>query len=254
MAPLSALIVSLTIAALGVAARALTGPGALAATAVGSLILLGTGVPGLLALGAFFAGASAISRLAPDRTGAFDGKGSRRDVAQVLANGGAAALGAIIPGAGLWIVTASLATAAADTWATSTGGWSQTPPRDIVRWAPVPAGTSGGVTLAGSAGALVGAASVGGLAALGAGTVALFPLALVVGMLGMLADSLLGATLQGRFRCDPCNADTERSIHRCGRPSRPTGGFSWITNDVVNALATGAAAVGGYLAWRTFGA
>jgi uncharacterized protein (TIGR00297 family) len=254
LAPLSAFLASLTFAALGVAARALTGPGALAATAVGSLILLGTGVPGLLALGAFFAGASAITRLAPDRTSAFDGKGARRDVAQVLANGGAAALGAIIPGAGLWIVTASLATAAADTWATSTGGWSRAAPRHIVRWTPVPAASSGGVTLIGSAGALVGAASVGGLAALGAGRVALFPLALVVGMLGMLGDSVLGATLQGRFRCDPCNTDTERSNHRCGRPSRPTGGLPWVTNDVVNALATGGAAVAGYLAWRTFGA
>lgn len=254
MAPLAALLVSLAIAALGYGARALTGAGALAATGVGSLILWGTGVPGLLALGAFFAGSSAISRLAPDRTAAYGSKGSRRDVAQVLANGGAAALGALVPGAGLWIVTASLAAAAADTWATSTGGWSRTPPRHIVRWGPVAAGTSGGVTVAGSIGALVGAASVGGLAALGAGMPALFPLALTVGMLGMLGDSLLGATLQGRFRCDSCDAETERAVHRCGRASRLTGGLPWMTNDVVNALATAGAALAGYAAWRALGA
>ena len=87
-----------------------------------------------------------------------------RDTWQVLANGGAAAASAImpiLPEAVLWMVTASLVAAAADTWATSFGGWSRTDPRHILRSQPVPPGTSGGVTLLGSAGALAGAASVG---------------------------------------------------------------------------------------------
>jgi len=252
--PFPAILISTAIAALGFGLRALTGPGMLAATAVGSLVLLGTGVPGLLALGVFFAGSSAISRLAPDRTSAYDGKGSRRDVAQVLANGGAAAVGALVPGAGPWIVTASLAAAAADTWATSAGGWSRVMPRHILRWNAVPPGSSGGVTLTGSAGGLLGAAAVGGAAALGAAQPVLFPLALVVGMLGMLGDSMLGATLQGRFHCDACGSDTERAVHRCGRRCRPTGGLSWMNNDAVNALATAGSALAGYLAWRSCGA
>jgi uncharacterized protein (TIGR00297 family) len=249
-APLTAVLVSLAIATAGWGLRALTGGGAIAATLVGTLILLRTGVPGLLALGAFFVGATLISRLAPDRTGALDGKGTRRDAVQVFANGAAASLGGLVPGAGLWIVTASLAAAAADTWATSTGAWSRAAPRDILRWHPVPPGTSGGVTIAGTAGALVGAASVGVAAALGAGMAALFPLALVVGMLGMLADSVLGAALQGRFHCDACDLATEQRVHRCGQTSRATGGIRWLSNDGVNALATAASALAGLVAWQ----
>jgi uncharacterized protein (TIGR00297 family) len=249
--PTSALI-SFLIASAGWGLRALTGGGAVVATLVGTLILQRTGVPGVLVLGAFFVGASLISRLAPDRTSALDGKGNRRDAAQVLANGGAAALGALLPEAGLWIVTASLATAAADTWATSVGAWSRTAPRDAVRWHPVLPGTSGGVTVLGSIGALVGAASVGAPAAVAATVPALFPLALVVGMLGMLADSVLGAALQGRFQCDTCDLPTERAVHRCGRRTRLTGGQRWLSNDVVNALTTTASALAGLLAWLSW--
>jgi uncharacterized protein (TIGR00297 family) len=252
--PLTACLLSLAIAAAGWGLQALTSGGAVAATLVGALILQRAGIPGLLALAAFFVGANLISRLAPDRTSALDGKGTRRDAVQVLANGAAAALGALLPGAGLWIVTASLAAAAADTWATSTGAWSRSPPRDVVRWHAVPPGTSGGVTIMGTAGALLGAASVGVLAALGAGVPALFPLALVVGMLGMLADSVLGAVLQGRFHCDTCDLPTERQVHRCGQSSRPTGGVRWLNNDAVNALATAASALAGLIAWRGWAA
>jgi uncharacterized membrane protein len=72
-------------------------------------------------------------------------------------------------------------------------------------------------------------------------------------MLGMLADSILGAAVQGRFHCDACDLSTERRLHRCGRPTRLTGGISWLNNDAVNALATLAAALAGYAAWRQWG-
>jgi len=250
---LYALLLSLAIAGTGWRLQALTAPGALAASLVGSAVLAGTGWPGLWALAVFFAGSSTISRLAPDRTRDFDAKGGRRDPWQVLANGGAAAAGALIPGAGLWIVTASLAAAAADTWATAAGGWSRALPRHIVTGRPVPAGTSGGVTLIGSAGAMAGAAGVGLAAALAGRNWVLFALALGVGMLGMLADSLLGAVAQGRFHCDECGRPTERRVHRCGRLARPIGGLSWLSNDAVNALATLGSAAAGFAAWHQWG-
>jgi uncharacterized membrane protein len=76
-------------------------------------------------------------------------------------------------------------------------------------------------------------------------------MALVVGMLGMLLDSVLGASVQGRYHCDHCGRDTERHRHRCGQTARRVGGHAWITNDAVNAMATGAAALAGWtaLAW-----
>ncbi len=234
--------------------RALTRAGALAAAAVGTGVLLGTDAPGMLALGAFFIPASLISRIAPDRSAALDAKGSTRDPWQVLANGAAAAIGAQVPGAGLWIVTAALAAAAADTWATSVGGWSRRQPRDIRTFLPVPPGASGGITPLGCLGAAIGAIVVGIGPALVTGEIHLVSIALSIGMLGMLGDSLLGATLQGRFHCDSCDRPTERRIHRCGAPSRRTGGLSWLSTDGFNAVSTSIAAFAGWLAWRYWAA
>jgi uncharacterized protein (TIGR00297 family) len=250
--PLVAILISGAIAGAGLGLGALTRAGTAAAVLVGTAILSGTGWAGLAALGTFFAGSSLVSRLAPDRTAAFDAKGTRRDHWQVLANGGPAALGALIPGAGLWIVTASLAAAAADTWATSTGGWSRRDPRHILSGAPLPPGTSGGVTWMGSLGGLAGALLVALAAALlyeGGERLRLAITGAAIGVGGMLLDSVLGATLQGRFHCDRCDRATERAVHRCGLAARATGGHRWLGNDGVNALACAAAALCGGGAW-----
>ena len=122
------------------------------------------------------------------------------------ANGGPAALGALLglrdPALGLWLVTGSLAAAAADTWATSLGGRSRAPPAAaLARRTRGAAGTSGGMTLAGSLGAArpaprswpaPGAVAGGRRSSSASGP---------VGFAGMLADSALGALWQGRFHC-----------------------------------------------------
>jgi uncharacterized protein (TIGR00297 family) len=251
--PILAILISAAIATIGWRLAALTGAGALAAAGIGTVILSPTGWAGFLALGAFFTGSSLVSRLAPDRGAAFDAKGQRRDPWQVLANGGPAALGALIPGAGLWMATAGLAASAADTWATSVGAWSRVHPRHVLTGRRVDPGSSGGVTLLGTAGAIAGAASVAAGPAILTGEAMLFPAALAVGILGMLLDSFLGALLQGRFHCDHCDRPTERPAHRCGSAARHTGGFAWLSNDGVNALASGAATVAGFVACRVWG-
>jgi uncharacterized protein (TIGR00297 family) len=249
MTLLLAFLLALAISLAALVLRALTASGALAATIVGTAIGAGSGWPGLTMLGVFFVGSSLISRVAPDVGISLDAKGSQRDWAQVVANGGAAAAGAWHPEAALWIVAAALGAAAADTWATSSGGWSRGWPRQILTRVRVPPGTSGGMTWLGSLGALAGAASVGAAGLIVGQDRLLFPLAVGMGMLGMLLDSLLGASVQGRYHCDGCDKDTERHRHRCGRIARPAGGVPWITNDVVNAMATGAAALLGWSAW-----
>jgi uncharacterized membrane protein len=94
-----------------------------------------------------------------------------------------------------------------------------------------------------------GAATVGAAGLIVGQTTPLFPLAVAVGMLGMLLDSVLGASVQGRYHCDGCGQDTERHRHRCGQVARRVGGYWWITNDGVNAMATGVAAGLGWAAW-----
>lgn len=238
--------------------RTLSGSGALAATAVGAATLIGAGWWGGALLLTFFIGSSLVSRSLPDPAAARgDAKGGRRDAGQVFANGGLPALGALAgllsPGLGLWPLATGLAAAAADTWATAIGATSPTPPRDLLRGTWVVAGTSGGVTWRGTMGGVLGAATIALMALFTGESAALAILALIIGTSGMLLDSLLGASIQGRFHCAVCGVYTERPLHRCGARAVRTGGIAWISNDSVNELATLAATAAGLwwaLTWR----
>ncbi len=88
-----------------------------------------------------------------------------------------------------------MAEAAADTVSSEIGQAVGDVPRLVTNWRPVPAGTDGAITLAGTA-AGVGAAiavSLTGVVPLG-----LAPICAAAGILGMFADSVLGATLERR--------------------------------------------------------
>ena len=236
-------------------AGSLTGDGAVAAMAVGTLVLLGTGWEGGAVLAAFFVSSSAVGRLLPARAG--DAKGERRDRHQVAANGGPAALAALAPLVGnfepslaLCMVMGSLAAAAADTWATSVGRLSPSMPRRLFFGPTVPTGTSGGMTVVGTLGGLAGAALVAATGALAGGGARLALIGTAVGFAGMLADSALGAVAQGRFHCPACDLDSESPVHRCGIRTVRTGGMAWLDNDGVNLVATSLAAALAALAWR----
>lgn len=234
------------------AIKALRADGAVAAAAIGTAILWGTGWSGAAALLGFFLTGTAISRLCPDPAAARgEAKGGRRDAGQVLANGAAAAIIALVahpePTLALAGTVSALAAANADTWATAVGGTSPTPPRGILSGAELPPGTSGAITSRGTAGAILGAFIVAFLAGVFTADRSLLLIATVTGFTGMVLDSILGATLQGRFTCPSCGTATERALHSCGARTTPTGGWRWLTNDGVNALATATAGVAGLL-------
>lgn len=260
MTPALAAAIAGVIALAAWRARTLDGGGSVAAWSVGTVVLTSAGWLGGAVLLTFFLSASALSRVRPALPSDVDPKGSRRDAWQVLANGGPAALAGLLvlldlisPSAGLWMITASLAAAAADTWATSLGAASRRPPRDLVSGASVPPGTSGGVTRLGTAAAVAGAALVS-LPPAFSGHSGLPAAGTIIGVGGMLLDSVLGATVQSRFRCPRCGTRSEWPRHRCGTRTRHEGGWRWLTNDGVNAIATGAAALAGWVAWLSFSA
>jgi uncharacterized protein (TIGR00297 family) len=226
--------------------RWLTPRGLLAACAVGSAVAWGLSWPGLLVLAAFFLSGSLLTQLAEHRS-------PHRSARQVLANGGMAAVAALL---GSWPGAAgAIAAAAADTWATEIGAFSPIPPRLVTSWRRVTRGTSGGITLLGTLGGCAGAVTIAWL------TFALAPRGVaprlltvaVAGVAGMLADSLLGATLQGKYECPACDARFERGNTVCHAPVQLTTGRRWLDNDGVNFAATvvGAcvAAIGAYM-WR----
>jgi uncharacterized protein (TIGR00297 family) len=253
--PLAAMV-SAVVSGLGWRARTLTPSGAGAAWTIGTLVLYGSGWEGGAVLAAFFVGSNLVSRLGRSAGPAWlDSKAERRDLHQVYANGAPGALAALLgrtdPVLGLWILTASLAAAAADTWATSVGIRSRETPRLLGFGRPVPSGTSGGVTLAGSAAALAGAAVVSATGAVAAERFWLLPLGTLVGFAGMAVDSIAGATAQGRFHCAACDQPSEWRVHRCGNKTQLRGGLSWMNNDGVNLVTTSLAAVAALVLWRT---
>ena len=253
-----ALTVAGGVALLASAAGTLTAGGAAAAWLVGAAVLWGSGWAGGAVLGVFFVSSSLISHLVrADTAPAADPKGDCRDQWQVLANGGPALIGAMA-GRGsplaLWVVTASLAAAAADTWATSTGSLSRRAPRHLLTGRLVPPGTSGGITWMGSLGAGAGALLVAATGAVAGADARLLGTAWAVGVAGMLLDSALGASVQGRFECPACGVSSEWPIHRCGIRTVRKGGWAWLTNDGVNALATGAAALAAWGLWSYWAA
>jgi uncharacterized protein (TIGR00297 family) len=144
----------------------------------------------------------------------------------------------------------ALATTNADTWATEIGLLSRRAPRLVTTGRAVPPGTSGAISARGTGAAAAGAALIGMVAAIGQRLTGarmgwLLPLSLVAGLGGSFADSVLGATVQARYRCPRCGVVTERAVHRCGTPTVLVGGFRTIDNDAVNLLASiGGAALG----------
>ena len=171
---------------------------------VGAAVTAGAGLAGLALLFVFFVSSSALTR----------GGGGRR-AAQVFANGGIAALCALLArlsGVYLAAFAGALAAAAADTWSTEIGAHSAGAPRLVTTWRQVPTGTNGAVSLLGTGGGILGAGLIGlaSLLLLHVGSRAALWIT-VAGVIGAFADSVLGATLQQR---------------------------SWLNNDAVNLLAT----------------
>jgi len=222
----------------------LTPGGVAAALLVGAAVWWGLGWAGLVPLFAFLLSGSLLTRIAT-------GHSAARRPRQVLANGGPTAILALF---GNWpAAIGALAAAAADTWATEIGAFSPTDPHDIATGRPVPRGRSGGITPLGTMGGVLGAIAIAGIATLVAphqrfGLVGAM-LAAAAGIFGMLSDSLLGATLQGRYTCPVCNAVSEQP-GTCHAPLGLTRGVPWLDNDVVNLAGSTVGAIVAALGWQ----
>jgi uncharacterized protein (TIGR00297 family) len=223
------------------------------------------GLAGAAVLLTFFISSSLLSRLFSRRKAALDekyAKGSQRDWAQVLANGGLGALLIVFywlmpEESWLWAAfVGAMAAVNADTWATELGVYSPTPPRLITTGKAVERGTSGGVTWLGYLAVLGGAALIGLVAVAvypPTATPALLAVTIAGGLAGSTIDSLLGATLQAVYTCPTCQKETERHpLHSCGSETTRVRGLSWLNNDWVNFACSLAGAVTAAVAWLIF--
>ncbi len=244
---------------------ALTGGGAVVAFFVGWATFGFGGAWWAVALLVFFFSSSGLSFLFQRHKQALSekfSKGKRRDATQVLANGGLAALLAVVhrwmPSAP-WVWAAfcgSLAAVNADTWGTEIGVLSKSPPRSILNGRSVPRGTSGAVSALGLSASLGGALLLGLVAA----TASPHPLAAglaatVSGFLGAVFDSILGERWQATYFCPTCRTETEHHpLHTCGAPTQLIRGLRWLDNDVVNFAAALAGALLAAALYRLGGA
>jgi uncharacterized protein (TIGR00297 family) len=217
-------------------------------------IALATGWKWAVVLVGFFVAATRVSNFRRteklQRAGDVVAKPGMRTAGQVLANGAAFAMAAVLfaatdASAALTFAAGALAAASADTWATELGLLSTATPRLISSGLRVPPGTSGGITLAGTGAGVLGALVVAVLAVIIGWSTAIALAAAIGGTAGMLMDSVLGATIQDRRWCAVCARRTERRVHICGNLTRRTSGIPGIGNDLVNFVAT---VVGGAVA------
>ena len=245
---LIALFFSTLIAILAYWRRSLSRSGGMGTVLIGTLTFGFGGWEWGVLLVFFFVSSSLLSHYKAREKRAvaekFD-KGHRRDMGQVLANGGLGALTAVcntLFPSPLWFPTfiGIMATVTADTWATELGTLSNRPPRRITTGRIVEVGTSGGVSLLGTAVSFIGGLFIGLFAGLltQKQVVEFSLIGGVGGLAGSLFDSLLGATVQQVYYSDDKQKESEKKFNSLGQPNQPLRGWSWMNNDIVNLIAS----------------
>lgn len=227
------------------------------ATMTGGLVLIFGGVSWFIVLVSFLVFASLFTKYkyeTKNATGILEDKGGVRTWKNVIANGLIASLAALghgvtalrlgIPSSTVYhsLFLGAVSTAAADTLATEIGLLSSSEPRLITNLSErVSRGHSGGVSPLGELASLLGTFIVGftslSFAFSGFSVVKTFTLVLFSGFLGSTLDSVLGATIQARYRCPVCGKITEKKNH-CGESATLINGWKGVDNDVVNFIST----------------
>lgn len=167
--------------------------------------------------------------------------GGLRGLSQVAVNAGLPVLAPVIGYAlthhQAWFAVSigGIAAGVADSWASEIGRFSTKLPLSLRTWTRVAKGTSGAVSPLGCAATGLGALLVGAFGALFGGAV-IVVVGLVAGITGSLVDTLIGASVQGRFVCPSCRATVEDRQH-CGVAGELVSGWAWVGNNAVNAFA-----------------
>ena len=218
--------------------KALTLDGFFGGLVMGFIITLIGSYYYLMPLAIFFILSSLLSKILRNAS-FYRTKGSERDIVQVYANGGIALFICIIDHFHneplfLYLFFSSVSAAMGDTWATEFGKLSKHKPLSIISLRSIDHGLSGGITRIGTLGSLMGSCIIGF-------TVwCIMPIPskitygiILSGFLAALFDSILGATIQGKYEDQNGmiieNKETNAIL---------ISGYSWINNDTVNLLNT----------------
>lgn len=245
--------------------KSLTKNGAIVAGIVASLMGIIAPVA-FWSLMLFFISSNLLTRIKGERKvkleGILDKKGPR-DSMQVLANSFPALVALVIyawSNNPLFLIAALSAIAGSngDTWSSELGVLSKSKPVGILNFRPQEPGMSGAVTLSGFIWSYLGASLIAAFYLLyqsldgKAPSFSAFLLISIVGFLCSVIDSILGATLQGKYTTVG-GAYTEQRYDRHTRSiNRLEKGTSLVSNDVVNGLSSALTALIGILAGTWF--
>lgn len=218
----------------------LTKDGAIAAFILGFLIFGFGKLKWSIPLLTFFILSSVLSKYRKQKNFNIENyfeKTGIRDQYQVLANGGIGGLLIIINlffnNELFYLMFVSfLSVACADTWGTEIGTLRKRKTFDILTFKKVKQGISGGISVIGLIGSLLGSFTIG-LSSIYWINKTNFFIIIIVGFIGSLVDSIFGKIVQAQYKCLSCGITTEKKFH-CQKSTERISGVSWINNDWVN--------------------
>ena len=168
-------------------------------------------------------------------------KSNKRKVIQIISNVGIGVLSLIIykftsNDLYLLIYASVMAESLADTLASDIGVLSKSEPINILTFKKGERGLSGNISFLGLTSALIGSLLIGTIYYIGMDkSITSFIIIILSGFLGSLIDSILGASIQVKYKCTKCKKITERKEH-CGKKTNYYKGIKWIDNNLVNLL------------------
>ncbi len=251
LSTLTGIIAIVSVGSAGYMYKSIDETGLLTGVAVGSVFVTIGGLPATVMLITFFLIGSAFTKYKyslKEELGAAELKGGARNWRNVLANLFFPMIMLImfsfcsLPGAKIAFLS-SLSGALSDTLGSEIGVLSQKPPRMIIGFKKVPPGTSGAVSFIGTLASLLGSIII----PIEAYVFSLIDrssllIVVVLSFLCSTLDSVLGATIQARYRCETCGAITENLYHCNGR-AKLIEGLPFIDNHAVNLISTGVISV-----------
>ena len=229
------IILSLLLGLISYLKRALTMPALILAVLFSTLITYFGGLTSFIILVVAFLG-SIITKLFHKSK-----KSNKRKLIQIISNVGIGALSLIIykftsNDLYLLIYASVMAESLADTLASDIGVLSKSEPINILTFKKGERGLSGNISFLGLTSALIGSLLIGTIYYIGMDkSITSFIIIILSGFLGSLIDSILGASIQVKYKCTKCKKITERKEH-CGKKTNYYKGIKWIDNNLVNLL------------------
>ena len=229
------IILSLLLGLIAYLKKALTMPALILAVLFSTLITYFGGLTSFIILVVVFLG-SIIAKLFHKNK-----KSNKRKLIQIISNVGIGALSLIIykftsNDLYLLIYASVMAESLADTLASDIGVLSKNEPINILTLKKGERGLSGNISFLGLTSALIGSLLIGTIYYIGMDkSITSFIIIILSGFLGSLIDSILGASIQVKYKCTKCKKITERKEH-CGKKTNYYKGIKWIDNNLVNLL------------------